>query len=379
MGIQYGTRVRFIKMLLSRGFDINKIEYDGYKDECTLLHYAIKRNELDSVILLLSKGADINIQNLYGQTALEHACKLNHKEIFYELLAKNEDIDYVISQLFFFAEENNSIEIIQLFLINSEYIHDNSYYVWHFANKKGDKELLRKLFSPEDIIELCCDAAQLHLFSAHNEDLSDLLNLLIMICGIGDYEIYEKLLEKDLLKKYNKEIINVLESHNIDLFFSAILRNNGKLVQILLDNGINVDRTTPGGSSGLFLAIERNIPEIAKILLDNGADIKCKFSLCPDINRAFTYETYASYLGHDEIAALFNKFEFNKEIKILNNTCSISLKEYDEIKKPVVSKYGHIYEYDCIEKWLSDNDECPVTRKPLRWVRTDIFLLKNKN
>ena len=381
MSIQYGTRVRFIKMLLSRGFNINKIEYNGYKDECTLLHYAIKRNELESVILLLNKGADFNIQNLYGQTALENAAIQNHREIFFEIMYRNnKDIDYIISQLYFFAKTNNSAEIIHFFLINSENVDSDAYRVWCFANEKEDKELLKKIFSPDDIIELCC-------FSIKNcmpENLSDLLNLLIMKIGddLSQYQFYEKLFTIDLLNKYNKKIVDLLESRNI--LYHAISTKNEKLVQILVDNGadINQERNNYSFSKSLiFDAIYYNNEKIVQILLDKGADINSEYtymSSCTKIIRTFTPETYAIYRGNDKIIALLNKIEFNKDIEIFNNTCPISLKKYKEIEKPVVSKYGHVYEYECIKKWLYDNDKCPVTRNPLGWFRTDIFLLEKE-
>jgi len=51
--------------------------------------------------------------------------------------------------------------------------------------------------------------------------------------------------------------------------------------------------------------------------------------------------------------------------------CSICLDDLEEgdtlakSKFPEVSSCGHIFHYDCLHKWLSNHDECPVCRRNL--------------
>ena len=57
------------------------------------LHFAVQRNDLDKINLLISKGADINAKNKYGMTALHYAVLWNRKEIFDILSSKGADIN----------------------------------------------------------------------------------------------------------------------------------------------------------------------------------------------------------------------------------------------------------------------------------------------
>lgn len=52
----------------------------------TALHLAIKDNNLQAVIDIISSGADIEKENNYGHTPLHHAVDLSHKEIVHYLL-----------------------------------------------------------------------------------------------------------------------------------------------------------------------------------------------------------------------------------------------------------------------------------------------------
>lgn len=50
------------------------------------LHFAAAKGHLDIVTLLLEKGADVNVRNYCGQTALMHACRHGHWEVVQMLL-----------------------------------------------------------------------------------------------------------------------------------------------------------------------------------------------------------------------------------------------------------------------------------------------------
>jgi ankyrin repeat protein len=60
------------KHLIDYNANINSLDDEGF----TPLHLAAKHNNIDAIKLLISSGADLTIQNKYGQTAYDLACSL---------------------------------------------------------------------------------------------------------------------------------------------------------------------------------------------------------------------------------------------------------------------------------------------------------------
>ena len=78
--------VRTCKIALESGlFDVNMENNDGYGR--TALMYAVCREDYNTVKLLLDNGADVNMKNNDGDTALDYAKEYERTEII-ELLNK---------------------------------------------------------------------------------------------------------------------------------------------------------------------------------------------------------------------------------------------------------------------------------------------------
>lgn len=54
---------------------------------------SVRRNKINDVKLLLDRGADLNIKNNKGNTALMYACLLNHEPIVKFLVDKGADLN----------------------------------------------------------------------------------------------------------------------------------------------------------------------------------------------------------------------------------------------------------------------------------------------
>jgi ankyrin repeat protein len=61
--------IAMVRLLLEHGADPNLRNYDGV----TALHNAVYENQLDIVALLLEAGADPNIKDRFGNTAYDLA------------------------------------------------------------------------------------------------------------------------------------------------------------------------------------------------------------------------------------------------------------------------------------------------------------------
>lgn len=80
-------RREVIEYLLKAGADIDAIEYAGVESRCgasglgTALHYATREGREDLVRLLLENGADTEVRDTLGRTALEVAKEAAHPQL----------------------------------------------------------------------------------------------------------------------------------------------------------------------------------------------------------------------------------------------------------------------------------------------------------
>ncbi len=66
-----------------------KINVHDYKTESTPLHYCVLLNNMKLTELLINNGANVNLQDIYGNTALHYSIMENNHEIFNYLISKN--------------------------------------------------------------------------------------------------------------------------------------------------------------------------------------------------------------------------------------------------------------------------------------------------
>lgn len=87
--------ITFAQMLVEYGANVNDVETgerrQGNRTRLTPLIAASKTGNLDLVKYLISKGADINYQNEFGQSALSASVMINKYEISYYLLRNGAD------------------------------------------------------------------------------------------------------------------------------------------------------------------------------------------------------------------------------------------------------------------------------------------------
>ena len=111
-----GENIESVKLSLERGADINLQDRDG----CTALLMAARINNIEMVELLLERGADINLQDKYGDTAFFEALLNKNIEMVELLLKRDADINfknnYGVTALLVAARINKNIEMVELLL-----------------------------------------------------------------------------------------------------------------------------------------------------------------------------------------------------------------------------------------------------------------------
>jgi len=104
-----------VKLLLSKGADVNMQNRMGW----TPLHTAIQNRQQAIVELLTTKGADVNAKDKRGQTPLYVAVNLGQKEVVELLIAKGADVNVMGSRgdnALSLAKKRGNTEIVDLLL-----------------------------------------------------------------------------------------------------------------------------------------------------------------------------------------------------------------------------------------------------------------------
>ena len=87
--------ITFVKMLIEYGADVNDVEIGERRKEngtrLTPLIAASRTGRLDLVRFLVSKGADVNYQNEFGQSALSKSVMVDEYKVAYYLLQNGAD------------------------------------------------------------------------------------------------------------------------------------------------------------------------------------------------------------------------------------------------------------------------------------------------
>lgn len=135
---------------LNQGFDINT--RDGER-EFTALILAAHQQNFDSVRFLLEHGADDSLQDIFGDTALIHACRTGNIHIARFMLTHNQNLDVNVfsnsgSTALYWASSTGMLEIVQMLLqrggaqqVNLVHISDHTPFLIAILNGREDVAL----------------------------------------------------------------------------------------------------------------------------------------------------------------------------------------------------------------------------------------------
>ncbi len=212
-------------ILIDKGFDVNETTGDGV----SALMYASSNGFIETVRVLAENGADINAIPSNGITALSSACINNHYEIALFLLQQNADTEIAdnkgITPLLY-ATVYDLLEITELLLMfGADPMH---------ADMEGATSIhAASLYAQTDIAWLLLD--------------------------------------------YGADI-NSRDDFGFTPLMMALQLGRNEMVEYLLENEAGIHIRTNDGFSSLAIAIANNQTDIAKKLIDHGANPKERIS-----------------------------------------------------------------------------------------------------
>ncbi|KAJ8669988.1 hypothetical protein QAD02_001247 [Eretmocerus hayati] len=263
------------------------------KDFRSPLHSSVYLGDLDIVRKLLDRGAALHVLNKNDETALMLAAKFENFDIV-DLLLSNEKLKNCANRENFthlhIACMRNRVDVVQKLLehpsdvntcVNAGATRWSGFTPLHFAVHFKSVETTSLLLSLGADITIR-DAKK--LTALHLADMTRNVQIIDMI-----------------LSAHKRVAKNPVNSEGLSHFHIACTRNNKKVVEYFIRNGVRIDGKIPKEASnwpeftGLDFAIYYDCPDVVKLLLQEG-------------NR----EIFPSKNGHDRIEDTY--FTGNEEL-----------------------------------------------------------------
>ncbi|KAJ5963696.1 uncharacterized protein N7479_003572 [Penicillium vulpinum] len=245
---------------------------------------------VDIVLLLIERGADVNVLDNDGKTPLYSACRAGHIEVVRILLDKGADIDYQSQQrstAIDVASYNGYLDIVLLLIERGADV--------NVMDKIGDTPLYSTCYEYHmDVMRLLLDRGAdvdltdkdgntpLHsaCYDGHIEAVRLLLDRgadfnvldrngdtpLYIACFKGHVEVLRLLLDKGA-------DCNVLDKNGDTILYNACLRGHIEVVRLLLDKGATVNYQKQQISTAIDIALYRRSMDIVLLLMESGADV----------------------------------------------------------------------------------------------------------
>ncbi len=215
----------------------------------TQLHYSID-HDLRTVQLLLNLGAEVNVQNEFGDTPLQIACHSGYKDIATELIKHgallNSRNEFGETALFKVCKDGNS-SIAKLLITHGADV--------NVANYDGITPLM-----------FCADHSYLSMFA--DDDLS-------FATTIPD----DRFIIFVLLLEHGADVNRCCINENTALHYACINRHYS-VTKLLLKNNANVNAQNFEGNTPLHIAVKRSALNTTQLLLAvDGIDTLCKNDL----------------------------------------------------------------------------------------------------
>ncbi|XP_031557742.1 transient receptor potential cation channel subfamily A member 1-like isoform X3 [Actinia tenebrosa] len=253
--------VQIIEYLLDNGADVDP--RDKSNQTPFLVAVASKRTNVNTVKLLLGRGAQINAQDAYLKTCLH------------------------------LAIENQNIEIVNLLLeydsglenLNSPDVQERV--PLHYAALCKDVKCLKALLAKQSRLNFRDEDQKTALYLAAENNRAEHVEVL----GLAGSSVNERNEEgKTPLHAAacngNRKVCKVLIKLGADInsrddkkqtpLMCAAVEGCAKTCKTLLENNANMDDTSADGETPLLIAVRHNNGSVVEMLMDLGVNVKCR-------------------------------------------------------------------------------------------------------
>ncbi|MBO5997088.1 MAG: ankyrin repeat domain-containing protein [Alphaproteobacteria bacterium] len=306
--LHYAARAgdtNMVKMLLKDGdYDINALG-DTTGGGSTPLMLACINDHREIVNLLIKAGADVNIVNKAGWTALHYAARSSHFENFQiakALIENGADLNVLANvddvgkwTPLILAARNGNERIAEALIEKGADLNVADKHGWtalHYAARDNYVKIAKAL------IENGADLNKL----ADVRDSGKWTPLILAVHNDND-EIAEALIKKGA-------DLNVADKHGWTALHYASRDNRVRIVKALIEKGADLNVKTKDGWTPLHLAVYNKHKEISNLLVEHGADIKIKNE---DGRKAFDY--YYGKLDNNKDAQISIVSNFNGKVQ----------------------------------------------------------------
>lgn len=254
----------------------------------TLLSIACKFNHFEIVKFLIENNVDINCMDCDSNTPLYTACKEGNLEIVQLLLPKYHNLNSCLNAKNRFNNtalhlscESGNIDLVQFLFDNGANIdQDESWTPLHSACVNGSVEIVKLLIEKYQnlgiSIDIKADFGHTPLFHACRNGFLEIIELLIENGADVNVKIDHgsPLIENMLYHSKNLDVIKLLISKGADIRNALhSVRNDIKTIELLIDNGADINARTPSGGTPLHFACMNGNIDVVEFLISKCADI----------------------------------------------------------------------------------------------------------
>ncbi|XP_069670556.1 uncharacterized protein [Periplaneta americana] len=226
-------------------------------DHRTPLFWAAVKGRLETVKMLVGRGANVNADDAWKQTPLYYAISGCHVEVVQFLIQSGANVKAC-------DKDGDSVTFTALL--------------------SGNLDILRLLIDKGADVDACNKLSKSLIFTAVERDNVDIVRLLI-----------DKGADVNACNKYGESpVFAAVEGGNVDIVrllvdsganvnacnmygespvFSAVEEGNVDIVRLLVNKGADVNACNKDGESPVFAAVEGGNVEIVRLLADKGADV----------------------------------------------------------------------------------------------------------
>ncbi|KAH9498508.1 hypothetical protein Btru_006829 [Bulinus truncatus] len=281
------NHVQVVAFLAEKGAKIiNKRDKDNY----TPLLLAAFYGNVETVDLLLRKGADYTAVDKYDKTAIFLAAEKNHLNVLTKLLADPRvkrlvnDSDCYDNDPIHIAAQKGYLEVVQLLLKNGAYIdtkNEEELTPLHCAAKYGRTNIVRELIKHDKTIVNHEDEnsnTALHVAARYGHH-----KVAKVLLGLGadvSSRNYNRWTPLDLAasKGWTKTCLVLLnggspidptDKHKVTSLHLACTYGHARVAEMLIEWGANVGMKDDEGRNCLDRAIENNQVNVAKVIINS--------------------------------------------------------------------------------------------------------------